>query len=164
MIKPTEPSLPISMPSYNFCAVVIVRFTEKPILRAASCCNFDVINGGTGLRLRSFVVTESTTNFSLFASSTIVCAVASSLMCVSFFFNSWSNAPVLTVLSSILKSLASKAGGNFAVKFAAIVQYSVLINFSISRSRSTTSRSATVCTLPADSLPPTFFHSSGETL
>ncbi len=39
----------------------MVRFTLKRSLRAASCCNVEVMNGGTGLRRFSLLVTERTT-------------------------------------------------------------------------------------------------------
>ena len=32
--------------------------TEKPILRAASCCNVEVVKGGAGVRFEGFVAIE----------------------------------------------------------------------------------------------------------
>ena len=34
--------------------------TEKPNLRAASCCNVEVVKGGAGMRLSGFLLTLST--------------------------------------------------------------------------------------------------------
>ncbi len=45
-----------------------------------------------------------------------------------------------------------------------MVQYSRLWNFSISCSRSTMSRSAGLCTRPADNPGPIFFHNNGDNL
>ena len=61
-------------------------------------------------------------------------------------------------------AVAMVGGVNAAATFAVIVQNSVFLNASISRSRSTTMRSATDCTRPADSFPPIVLHNSGETL
>ena len=49
------------------------------------------------------------------------------------------------------------------VKEPSISQYSSGMNARISRSRSTTKRTATLCTRPALRPRATFFHSSGET-
>src|SRR5512146_97258 len=38
----------------------MARFTVMPSLRDASCWNFEVVNGATGFRRRSFVSTERT--------------------------------------------------------------------------------------------------------
>ena len=50
------------MPSYSRCASIMVFFTVKRSLRAASCCSLLVVNGGTGLRFFSLVTTDSTMN------------------------------------------------------------------------------------------------------
>ena len=71
---------------------------------------------------------------------------------------------VIGVFSSPMPTnRASKAGGFPAAKCASIVQYSSLTNALISRSRSTMSRKATVCTRPAEIPRRTLSHSSGET-
>ena len=69
----------------------------------------------------------------------------------------------MQTVSPMRASLASKAGGSFAERFATIDQYSVDLNASISRSRSTTSRTATDWTRPADRPRRTLSHSSGDT-
>ena len=48
------------------CASIIVFFTVKRSLRAASCWSLLVMNGGTGLRFFSFVTTDSTLNGAFF--------------------------------------------------------------------------------------------------
>jgi hypothetical protein len=60
------------------------------------------MKGGTGLRLRSFVVTSRTTNLSPSASATISFACASLPIRISFFLISCSKPEVLTVCSPIL--------------------------------------------------------------
>ena len=61
--------------------------------------------------------------------------------------------------------VASFAANTFrlegAVSFASMDQYSWVLNARISFSRSTTSRTATDCTRPADSPRFTFFHRKG---
>ena len=60
-------------------------------------------------------------------------------------------------------SRAGKRADSFEAS-ASIVQYSWRRNFWISASRSQMSRSATLCTRPAESPGLIFFHSSGERL
>jgi len=55
-MRPTAPSPGSSTPSYNCCAIIIAFFTGK----RDACCSLLVMNGGTALRRRSRVVTEST--------------------------------------------------------------------------------------------------------
>ncbi len=57
----------------------------------------------------------------------------------------------------------ASAPASSAVKIAPIFQYSSGRNASISRSRSTISRTATDCTRPAERPVATFRHRSGET-
>src|ERR1017187_2576061 len=64
-MRPTAPSLPISMPSYSRWASIMVRFTLKRSLRAASCCKVEAMNGATGLRFFSRVATLFTTSVAL---------------------------------------------------------------------------------------------------
>src|ERR1022692_866178 len=45
-IRPTSSSLPSSTPSYNRCAIIMVRFTLKRSLREESCCSLLVVKGG----------------------------------------------------------------------------------------------------------------------
>ena len=63
--------------SYNFCATRIVCATEKPILRDASCCKVEVVNGADGDFLAGLAMTDETENIlsdacvrNTFASST----------------------------------------------------------------------------------------------
>ncbi len=46
VMRPTIPSLPIGRPSYNCCAMRMVRSAENRSLRYASCCRVLVIKGG----------------------------------------------------------------------------------------------------------------------
>ena len=48
--------------SYRRCATIMVCDTEKPSLRAASCCSVEVVNGGAGIRFSGFFVTLATLN------------------------------------------------------------------------------------------------------
>ena len=48
--------------SYKCWAIVIVWDTVNPNLRAASCCNVDVVKGGAGERFNGFLVTASALN------------------------------------------------------------------------------------------------------
>ena len=152
MIKPTLPSpLPTSMPSYNCCAVRIVRCAVKPSLRPPSCCKVDVINGAVGFLFLCFFSTFSTTNAPTAASKSPF------LTCEAF-------------LPSVIENwliLSSSKRVNFAIKFlvsASIVQYSLGSNFSISASRSQIKRKEGLCTLPADNPGLIFFHNNGERL
>ena len=128
----------------------MVRFTLKRNLRDASCCSVEVMNGGTGLRRFSRFATELTLN-------------SESSTCATRFLADVSSA---TEMASSLRFMkrAPRMGGFLAFRFASIVQYSRLMKALISRSRSTMSRSATVCTRPADSPRRTLSHSSGEIL
>ncbi len=56
------------------------------------------------------------------------------------------------------------SGSRSPASSAVMLQYSRGTNASISRSRSTISRTATDCTRPAERPPRTFAHSSGEIL
>ena len=143
------PSSPRSIPSYRRCAIIMARFTLKRSLREASCWNLLVVKGAAGLRRRSRLSTERTDQ-SAFSSAALIFSASSPF--------------VIGVFSSPMPiNRASKAGGLAAARCASIVQYSSLTNALISRSRSTMSRSATVCTRPADSPRRTLSHNSGET-
>ena len=138
------------MPSYSRCASPIVRLTLKRSFRAASCCSGEVMNGGTGKRRFSFVATESTRYSLPSTAATIACAAASS--------------PIATFTPSRLARLVFSSGGFLPFRWTSIDQYSCLTKARISRSRSTISRSATVCTRPADNPRRTLSHSNGEIL
>ena len=127
-----------------------MRFEPKPSFFAASCCSVLVLNGSAGFLRRSRRLMSVTSKvFRPETSVTIACALASfgmsgllpSTWC-SFAVNGW-----LSCSSA-----------------AAMVQYSVAVNARISRSRSTSSRSATVCTRPAESPFLTVFQSTGTRL
>src|SRR5213076_2588441 len=123
------------MPSYSCCAIRMVTAAENPSCLAASCCSVLVRNGGGAARRRSPFSTAVTLKGILSASATIARAVASSL--ISGFF------------PSSLCSRAWNAWASFS-RSASMVQYSCGTNLRISSSRSQISRSATVCTRPAD--------------
>src|SRR3989344_205985 len=124
--------------SYRCCAVVIVLFTEKPSLWAAFCCSVEVVNGAGGLRTEGDLLIECMINCALLQS---VSRSFADLMLLS------------TSLSSVGKVFLF-----FDAKEPVILYCSVGLKARISRSRSTTSFTATDCTLPAESLPRTFFH------
>src|SRR5256886_705203 len=147
VISPTGPSAPTSMPSYSCCAIRIVTAAEKPSCFAASCCSVLVRNGGCAGRRRSPFSTDVTLKGSLSASVTIARALASSL--------------ISGLWPSSLCSRAWNPWPSFS-RSASMVQYSCGTNLRISSSRSQISRSATVCTRPADSPVLMLFHRSGE--
>ena len=63
VINPTVPFLPPRLiPSYNCWAAIIVLRVLKFNCVFAACCIVEVVNGGCGLRLRSFVTTLVTLN------------------------------------------------------------------------------------------------------
>ena len=65
--------------------------------------------------------------------------------------------------SPIENSRATNADSSpLGASLASTVQYSLASNARISRSRSTISRRATLCTRPAESPVRTFFHRMGE--
>src|SRR5262245_43413988 len=114
----------------------------KPSLRLASCCKVAVVNGGGGLRLAGLA--------SILA--TVKAAVSSARL------NASASAPVpmsrrCTLRPSAPTSLASNSSPRGVASVAISDQYSRGTNFSISSSRSQTSRSATDCTRPAGRAP-----------
>src|ERR1043166_8016157 len=135
VMRPTGPSAPTSIPSYSCWASRIVTAAEKPSCLAASCCNVLVRNGGGAARRRSPVSTAVTLKGILSASATIARAVASSL--------------ISGFLPSSLCSRAWNPWPSFS-RSASMVQYSCGTNLRISSTRSQISRSATVCTAPAE--------------
>ena len=116
----------------------------------ASCCSFDVVNGGMGFRLRSRATTFATRKaaFSRSARTDFAC----------------SSLPISTFLPSFLTRLAGKTGGAAASRWATTVQYSSGTNARIARSRSQMSLRATDCTRPADSPRRTLSQRIGLTL
>ncbi len=118
-------------------------------LRAESCWSLLVVKGGTGLRRRSFFCTAATRK--LTPRSAARCRSDASWLGMESFLP-WCST-----------SRASKAGGEAADRLASMVQYSSVLKARTSCSRSTTSRSATVCTRPAESPRLTLSQSSGLT-
>ena len=131
----------------------MVFFTEKPSRVLAACCKVEVIYGALGLVLvglssravmvyvASFNTANTASVCALFCSFKVLpCCLTASRRMSSFCFLLW-----LTVS-------------------AKICQYSSGINARISRSRSTTSFTATDCTRPADKPRAIFSHSSGDTI
>ena len=116
----------------------------------ASCCSFEVMNGGTGLRRRSRAVTFATLNVAASRSARTVAAC--SPFTISMF------------LPWCLTRFAGKTGGCAADRCARTDQYSSATNARISRSRSQIMRSATDCTRPADSPRRTLSQRMGLTL
>ena len=112
-MRPTEPSSPISTPSYKRCAIIIVRFTLKRSLRDESCCSLLVVNGGAALRRRSFFSTERTIQ-SAFSSAARIFSASSPLLTSTF-------------SSPLPRNRASNAGGLLAARLASIVQYSTFL-------------------------------------
>ena len=128
----------------------MVRWAEKPSLRAASCCRVEVVKGGAGERLAGFFSTADTLNWP--ASTAALAARAE---------DSLLRSNLESFLPWCLTSLA-RNGSEPAETSASTVQYSWVWNCSISISRSTTRRRATDCTRPAERLPGSLRHSTGD--
>ena len=118
--------MPSSTPSYNRWASPIVRFTLKRILRAASCCKVEVMNGGTGLRRFSFVPTDRTRYSLPSRACTTDCEPASSVI---------DRFSLLRLTTAVFRT-----GAFFAFRWTSIDQYSWRAKALISRSRSTIRR------------------------
>ncbi len=140
----------ISPASYNFCAAVMVRRDEKYNLRAASCCRVLVVNGAAARRDVFF--------FSMAATwAAIGTAIRDTIPSI------WVR-DAMVIFSIFCPSNCDNMALNADVSFshpAVSDQYSTGLNASISRSRSTTSFTATDCTRPAD-FPKLRSHSNGE--
>ena len=128
--------------SYNLCAADIVLLTENPSFLEASCWSVDVVNGAEDDFLKGFFSTDDTEKFEskLFSK-------------ISFAFASLSKAPVNWAFNFLL--LASENN-------AEILKEDLGTKSFISFSLSTSNRSATDWTLPADRPPLTFLQSMGE--
>ncbi len=128
--------------SYNFCATCIVRDTENHSFLLASCCNVEVVKGAEGVFFHGLVSIFDIWNSELLQSHK----------------NS-------STSSGDLKSVFSVAGKSFfdcPLKVAIVLKKLAALNFSISLSLSTIRRTATDCTLPAESPLAIFFQSTGE--
>ena len=139
----------MSTPSYSFWATDIVRFGLNASLRLASCWSVEVVNGGAGLRDCLRVATFVTSGFSVRSIAAWTSAVSPS--------------PIGSPLSPIRIGLPSIRTTSAAKRLAVDrredrLERPVLraVNASISRSRSTTSRTATDWTRPADRPDRTF--------
>src|SRR3954452_6922573 len=128
----------------------MVWLAEKANLRAASCCRVDVVNGGGGFFEKGLVSTEETVNWP--ASTTALAASASPLL------------PMVSRSIFVPSSCTSRPVNDWpsASNVALIDQYSWGLKTSISRSRSTISRSATDWTRPADLAPGSLRHRIGD--
>src|SRR5688572_22053205 len=125
----------------------MVRFGEKRNLLDASCCNFEVMNGGGAFlrrSLRSISLTVSGDDCSASTTS-----------------RAWPSWFISTLAPSRRDTLATNGGGLLPSTLASTVQYSTGTKALISPSRSTTRRTATDCTRPADSPRLTLVHNTG---
>ena len=152
VIRPVVSPL-MSMPSYSFCAVRIVRCALNPSFRDASCCIVDVVKGAAGRRRVGLLTTFFTIKL---AASTVAFAV---LADVSLFKANFSSFSPLSVVSFAINVFAAEF-----LSLASMDQYSSELNFSISSSRSQISRRATDCTRPADFEPGSLRQRTGDKL
>ena len=128
----------------------MVRCAEKPSFLAASCCSVEVVKGGAGERRPGFFSTAITVNS---AAATALRAASADGWSARSNFLSWRP-------SSLTRR--ARKGSEPAVTSASTVQYSCVLNASISISRSTMRRKATDCTRPAERAPGSLRHSTGE--
>ena len=146
VISPTCPS-GVSTPSYSRWATDIVRLGLKPSLRLASCWSVEVVNGGAGLRFWVLVAMEVTRGRRPSQRRRVSLgglAVAD-----------------LERLAVDLDELGLELVARSVARSARRVQYSRATKASISRSRSTTRRTATDWTRPAERPPRTLRDRSG---
>ena len=120
--------------------------TEKPNLRAASCCKVEVVNGGAGDFFEGFVTTSAISNLAPLQVSKKACA--SSLV-----LKRLPNSAFTSVFSPFSPGTS---------KAAVTLYHDSLTNEFTSRSRSTIKRTATDCTRPAERAGFTFRHNTGE--
>ena len=117
--------------------------TGKPNFRAASCCSVEVVNGGAGMR---------------FCGCTVMSEILKSLP-----LQASRNSRALSAVGKRRFSSARKVLP-LMLNSAVTRKFDSLLNFCISRSRSTMSFTATLCTRPAESDGFTLRHSTGESL
>ncbi len=144
VIRPTAPSPGSSMPSYNCCAIIIVFLTGN----RAACWSLLVMNGGTALFFRSFVVTDADNPVAPALRSASTASASAWLVTLMF-------------EPSRFCSFASNSGGTAAGQARRDVPVLFGNERSISRSRSHTSFNATDCTRPALRPRRTLSQSSG---
>ena len=125
----------------------MVRLGEKRSLLDASCCRREVMKGGGGFLRRSLRSTEATRRLACDSSDTTSLA--------------WPSCESTAFAPSRRATRAANGGGALPSTWAAMVQYSSGRKALISASRSTTSRTATDCTRPADNPRRTLDHSTG---
>ena len=125
----------------------MVRRELKPSFLAASCWMVLVVKGAAGFFLRCRFSTLVTTNGSFRTASTTACASAAECSC--------------GLCPPILARAALKVCPLLASS-ASMLQYSCGVKAWISRSRSTTRRSATDWTRPAERPYRIFFQRSGD--
>ena len=125
----------------------MVRLGEKRSLLDASCCRREVMKGGGGFLRRSLRSTAATRRVACESSDTTSLAWPS---CESTAFSPRTRA-----------TRAANGGGALPSTCASMVQYSSGRKALISASRSTTRRTATDCTRPADRPRRTLDHSTG---
>src|SRR3989338_579383 len=129
----------------------MVCLAEKPSKRLAVCCKLEVVKGLGGCFLVCFFSKLATIYWAPFNSVKILAACSSFLRC----------SLSITWLLILLRR-AVNGSCCLLASVAVIPQYSSIINFLISRSRSTIKRTATDCTRPADKPLATFFQRKGE--
>gem|GEM_PF-1036175 len=116
--------------------------TGYHIFLLASCCSVDVVNGAEGVFLPGLVSISEISKSDILASS----------------IN-------LNTSSSFLNFLSSSASNGFfssQIKVAIVLKADLLLNFCISLSLSTTTLTATDCTLQAESHHLTFLRKTGD--
>src|SRR5205823_2075010 len=116
--RPNEPS---SLPSYNFCAICIVRFTGYLKRLYAVRWSVEVMNGAAAdcfFSLRAIAATVKEPDLSFASISRAFVSLSTSAF-----------------LPSTFDNLATNGGGTFADNFAANVQYSSGLNALIASSR-----------------------------
>src|SRR6187431_3337774 len=127
--------------SYKRCATVMVCATEKLNFLDASCCSVDVVNGAEGDFLAGFFSRSRTKKSAPISFVKNACASSSVL-----------NREGSSALMLLLPSLNS----------AVTLYNAVGLNCNTSRSLSTTIRTATDCTRPADKPALIFFQRTGD--
>ena len=120
--------------------------TEKPNLRAASCCKVEVVNGGAGDFFDGLVTMSVILNLASLHTSRK--ARASSL--------------VLKRLPNSALTSAFSPFSSSTSKTAVALYHDSLTKAFTSRSRSTIKRTATDCTRPAERAGFTFLHKTGD--
>ena len=138
----------------------MVFLADHPNTLAAACCKVEVLNGGWGDAFLSDFLTFKTIYSERSNSVSIFLAVSPSWISAFFVLNPRPSVGVPFILASSISNFSPF----FVSTKTVICQYSSALNFSISLSRSTIRRTATLCTRPADKPRRTFFHNIGDSL